>query len=84
MSLSLMEVLKAKVLSGPTISEGLVRYRIADLQEFLEEHHGIKYAISTIWYKLQELNLSWKTGRQRHPKSNEGVQEDFKKNLGKL
>ncbi len=62
-----MEKLKSKVLSGPGADEGLVRYRIVDLQRFLREEHEISMGISGIWYNLQELNLTWKTGRQRHP-----------------
>ncbi len=34
---------------------------------------------SGIWYTLQQLDLSWKTGRQRHPKSDDAVQDAFKK-----
>lgn len=74
------EVLKAKVLAGPSKDEGRVRYRLVDLQEHLQSEHQVYAAKSTIWYKLQELRLTWKTCRQRHPKSNDVVQEDFKKN----
>jgi len=56
-----------------------VRYRIVDIQHFLKEEHGIEMGLSGIWYKLQELELTWKTGRQRHPKSSEEGQEAFKK-----
>ncbi len=73
------EKLKEKVLAGPSLEEGLVRYRIADLQKFLKEDHQISIGISGLWYNLRDLNLSWKTGRQRHPKSNEEAQETFKK-----
>lgn len=71
--------LKEKVLEGPQAEEGLARYRIIDLQRFLKEEHGITMGMSGIWYVLQDLNLSWKTGRQRHPKSDEATQEAFKK-----
>ena len=71
--------LKEKVLSGPSPEEGLVRYRIVDLQTYLEKEHQISFGISRIWYVLQDLNISWKTARQRHPKSDEQAQEAFKK-----
>jgi transposase len=71
--------LKEKVRQGPSIEEGLARYRIVDLQNFLEKKHKVSLGISGIWYILKDLNLSWKTGRQRHPKSDKEVQEAFKK-----
>lgn len=78
---SLQAILKEKVLKGPASGEGLVRYRIVDLQHFLKEEHGIEMGVSGIWYNLQGLKLTWKTGRQRHPKSSEEAQEAFKKTL---
>lgn len=73
--------LRAKVLQGPLKKERLVRYRLVDLQKFLREEHHISMRESSIWYILQDLGLSWKTGRQRHPKSDEETQEAFKKTL---
>jgi len=71
--------LQSKVLSGPTELDGIVRYRIVDLQNYLRTTHGISMCVSGVWRKLQQLNLSWKTCRQRHPKANELAQEAFKK-----
>jgi transposase len=34
---------------------------------------------SGVWHTFYELGLSWKMGRQRHPKSNEESQTAFKK-----
>jgi transposase len=76
---TIREKLKEKVVTGPSEAEGLSRYRIVDLQEFLLSEHHIKMTQSGIWYTLQELDLSWKTGRQRHPKSDDAVQDAFKK-----
>ena len=77
----LEKLLKEKILKGPTPEEGLVRYRIVDIQRFLKEEHGVIMGLSGIWYKLQEFDLTWKTGRQRHPKSSEEAQDVFKKTL---
>lgn len=76
-------LLKKKVLDGPTRDEGLVRYRIVDLQEFLKKECGISMSVSGIWYKLQSMGLTWKTGRQRNPNSSEEAQEAFKKALSR-
>lgn len=75
------EELKNKVLEGPDKSKGLVRYRIVDIQNILKEDHNIEMGSSGLWYVLQELGLTWKTGRQRHPKSDPETQEAFKKTL---
>ncbi len=73
--------LKKKVLEGPCEGEGLVRYRLVDMQDYLKKEHKISIALSGIWEVLAGLNLSWKTGRQRHPQSDKAAQDDFKKNL---
>lgn len=78
---NLAEALKAKVLQGPGKEEGIVRYRLVDLQLHLQNVHQICVGQSTIWYKLQDMRLTWKTCRQRHPKSNDVMQETFKKTL---
>lgn len=75
----IQQLLYEKVISGPSENEMLVRYRLVDLQRFLAEEHQISIAQSGIWNCLHKLNLTWKTGRQRHPKANERAQEDFKK-----
>lgn len=71
--------LKEKVLEGPHSNEKLVRYRLVDIQIFLKEKYGIDMCLSGLWRQLQALQLTWKTGRQRHPKSDLNVQETFKK-----
>lgn len=79
MSVEVEKELQAKVLEGPKAEESLVRYRLVDLQTFLKEEHKIEGSISWIWRRLQRMGLSWKTSRQRHPQSDERVQENFKK-----
>lgn len=71
--------LKEKVLKGPLVEEGLCRYRLIDLQSFLKETYGISVTLSGVWRQLHALDLTWRTGRQRHPKSDESAQEAFKK-----
>lgn len=81
LSLSIRENLKERIVNGPSATEGLSRYRIIDLQTFLKNEYHVTMSQSGIWYALQDLGLSWKTGRQRHPKSNELIQDTFKKTL---
>ena len=75
------QALKEKVLAGPSQDENRVRYRIVDLQTYLKQTHNIEMGLSGIWYILQGLGLSWKTGRQRHPQTDEGTQATFKNNV---
>lgn len=77
------EALKVKVLQGPDKSESLVRYRLVDLQRYLESTHNVYVKKSSLWNKLQEIRLTWKTPRQSHPKSDYAAQEAFKKTLVK-
>ena len=79
MSVEVEKKLEAKVLEGPREEESLVRYRLVDLQDFLKEFYKIEMSISGVWRNLQKLKLTWKTARQRHPQSDERVQEAFKK-----
>lgn len=60
-------------------SDKRVTYRLEDFQAMIEQEFGVKYALSTIWYVLKRLKLSWISVRQQHPKSNLLEQEEFKK-----
>ncbi len=74
------QFLKEKVLEGACFEvDNRVVYRLKDLQNLMKEKFGLHYGISTIWYKLKQLDLSWISVRRQHPKSNLSVQEDFKK-----
>lgn len=73
--------LKDKVTAGAVFErDKRITYRLEDFQTALCEKFGITFGISTIWYKLKKLGLSWITPRQQHPKSNPIAQEEFKKN----
>jgi transposase len=58
-----------------------VTYRLIDFQSELKDKFCQYYGISTIWYKLKELKLSWITVRKQHPKSDLKAQEEFKKKI---
>ncbi|MBA3752334.1 transposase [Candidatus Dependentiae bacterium] len=74
------QFLKSKALEGARFEANKrVTYRLEDFQAILKEKFGICYGISTIWYKLEELDLSWISVRQEHPKSDPVVQDEFKK-----
>lgn len=77
------KALKEVVIKGPNEEDGIVRYRLVDLQKYLKTEHGISIAVSGVWEALDSMGITWKTGRQRHPQSNEEVQEVFKKNFVK-
>ena len=74
------QYLKDKILTGASFEKDKrVVFRLQDFQNDLEEKFGLRFGLSTIWYKLKELNLSWLSARQQHPKTDPVAQEDFKK-----
>ena len=74
------QYLRDKVVIGADFeTDKRVVYRLEDLQAMLKKEFNVHYGISTIWYKLKELKLSWISVRQQHPKSNQEEQEEFKK-----
>jgi putative transposase len=58
-----------------------VTFRLIDFQLELKDKFGQHFGLSTIWYKLKELKLSWITVRKQHPKSDLKAQEEFKKKI---
>jgi transposase len=78
MSWEVKQALRAKVLEGPG-EEGLARYRLIDMKQYLKEELGVDTSVTRIWNTCQELGLTWKTGRQRHPRTDEATQQSFKK-----
>ena len=74
------EFLKDKALQGANFKANKrVTYRLEDFQTMLKEKFNVDYGISTIWYALKRLGLSWISVRQQHPKSDLLAQEEFKK-----
>ena len=54
-----------------------------DIISWIEEKYGVKYSIGHIYNLLKSLGLSWITVRSKHPKQDEALQIEFKKNLYK-
>lgn len=53
----------------------------SDIQKLAEEKFNVKYSLDRIYTLLAQLKIVWITGRSKHPKSNEALQEDFKKKI---
>ena len=76
------EYLKNKITTGACFEKNKrVSYRLKDLQADLKKEFNVLFGISTIWYKLKDLEFSWISVRQKHPKSDQLAQEKFKKKL---
>ena len=76
--------LKDKALQGASFEKDKrVAYRLEDFQTMIQEEFGVHYGISTIWYKLKELGLSWVSVRQQHPKSDPEAQKKLLIRSGK-
>jgi len=72
--------LRAKILRGPNYKkEGIVSYRLVDIQDYLQKNFGICYGLSGVWYMLKELELSWLCPRPQHPQSDARKIASFKK-----
>jgi transposase len=68
--------LKEKALEGASFEKDKrVTYRLKDFQAMILEKFGVKYGISTIWYALKRLGLSWVSVRPKHPKTDPVAQE---------
>lgn len=52
-----------------------------DIRDLLESNFNVKYQMKSIYDVLDRLNLSWISGRSKHPKSDPVAQEAFKKTL---
>ena len=72
--------IKALVEKGPDFeTDGIVRWRCADLARIVKERFGITVSDDTIGRLLRELGFSHISVRPQHPKQKEGAIETFKK-----
>ncbi|MCP5073244.1 MAG: IS630 family transposase [Rhodobacteraceae bacterium] len=68
--------------TGPDpVVDGVVRWRICDLQTVIERRFGVAYKERAISNLLKALDFSRISGRPQHPKQDERVIEAFKKNF---
>lgn len=61
--------------------DGVVRYRLSDLVNIVEDRFGVRYGISAMWYILDSLNFSHVSGRPFHPKSDPEKQAAFRQDF---
>jgi len=73
--------LAAVVESGPIPSvHGVVRWRLADLVQWLYQEHGVTVSETTVSRELRALGFRRLSARPRHHAQNEFALEAFKKN----
>lgn len=73
---------RARVLAGPDPqTDGLARWRCADVQRFIAETYQVRYHVRTVGKLLRKLGLSHVSARPVHPESDVAAQESFKKTL---
>jgi transposase len=51
-----------------------------ELHSMLIELYGAKCALRTVYNTIHRLGFSWITSRSIHPKSNQEIQDEYKKN----
>lgn len=72
--------LRHRVLAGPDPKrDGVVAFRIVDIQRIAEEEFAIDASWSTIRREMKRQGLSWLSPRPRNPRADAAAQEDFKK-----
>ncbi len=75
-----MKVLAVIVNAGPDPAvDGVVRWRICDLQRVIETRFGVAYKERAISNLLKALDFSHISARPQHPKQDTHVMEAFKK-----
>lgn len=52
-----------------------------ELQQILSSEYNVNCSLKTVYNTLNRLGFSWITSRSMHPKSNQEVQNAYKKNL---
>ncbi len=55
------------------------RIRCQDIVDLVYSKYNIQYTTSGMYHILHRLGFSWITSRSKHPKSNQGAIETFKK-----
>jgi transposase len=76
--------LAALVEAGPDPErDGVVRWRRVDLQARIETRFGVKMHERTVGKQLASLGFRLLSVRPRHPKTDEGAQEAYKKSSPK-
>jgi transposase len=54
-----------------------------ELHKMLLEEHGAKCALRTVYNTIHRIGFSWITSRAMHPKSNQEIQNTYKKTFPK-
>lgn len=52
------------------------------IQALLKKDYAVEYTHNSVYGLLHRLGLSWISARSSHPKRNQHVQDEYKKNLG--
>lgn len=83
-SLEIQEKLRQKILNGANYeTDGRIRFRLVDIQDYLRTQHDLEYSQSAVWYILKDLNLSWISVRPKHPKTDDVAIQEFKNTFKK-
>ena len=52
------------------------------IQALLKKDYAVEYTHNSVYGLMRRLGLSWISARSSHPKRNQQVQDEYKKNLG--
>ena len=72
------EELKQKIEASQTALSG-GRLRGEDIIQLIKGEWDVEYSLSGIYALMKDVDMSWISGRSKHPKQDEGAQQTFKK-----
>ena len=78
------QTIKQWIITSKDARDIRVNWTLVKLQAEILKEFGIQLSTTTIWNHLKELNLTLLRPRRRHEKTDQHVQDDFKKKLKNL
>ena len=79
MSVEQREIVRGWIEAGPEVEvDGVVAWRVKDIQAKIRREFGIEYAYETVRRLLHSLGFSHQTPRPMHPKADTARQEEFR------
>jgi transposase len=72
---------KERISAGPVLeTDGVVRWRLRDIQRVIEEEHQVTCKPSGVGMLVRAMGFAHLSTRPSHPQKDEAAMEDFKKN----
>jgi transposase len=80
LSLLQKQTIKKWITSSKDAQNKRINWTLVKLQAEIKKEFGIQLSTTAIWNHLKQLNLTLLRPRRRHEKTNQFIQDNFKKN----